>query len=116
MSLVMKTNKRNSTGEARVPKFPKVSELPDADKLAQVVTLPRNIAQRFQGLNAILAFDIETHDKVKEKVSIWTLGKYGCQARVRPHTAHSLRIVQVDWAVGNVGAPVPQISASMMPK
>ena len=114
MSLVAKTNKRNSTGEARVPKIPKVSELPDADKLAQVVTLPRNIAQRFQGLDAILAFDIETHDKVKEKVSIWTLGKYGCQARVSPHTLHSLRIVQIGWAVGNVGAPIPQTSSRIV--
>ena len=82
----------------RQPKrIPRASELAS---ISLVDNLPDSLTEKLTGATALLAFDIETHDIIRENTTSWVIGQYGFSARVGPKTIESLRVVQIGWAVG----------------
>ena len=55
----------------------------------------------------VFAFDIETHDIIRENTRAWLCGHYGFSARVLPSTMESLRLIQIGWATGNIHSDTP---------
>ena len=78
----------------RVPRASELAATPSVDNL------PDSLAVKFAGAKALLAFDLETHDIIRENTSSWVTGQFGFPARVGPRTVDSLRAVQIGWAVG----------------
>ena len=78
----------------RIPKASELAATPSVD------SLPDSLAAKFAGATTLLAFDLETHDLIRENASTWIKGQYGFPAMVGPRTIESLRVVQIGWAVG----------------
>ena len=55
----------------------------------------------------VFAFDIETHDIIRENTRAWLCGHYGFPARVLPSTMESLRLIQIGWAMGDIHLDTP---------
>ena len=69
MALVAKTSKRNSTGESRVAKIPRASELPDASATTSMALVQPSddMARKLGNHGLAIGVDIETADWVDQK-------------------------------------------------
>ena len=65
------------------------------------------ILNQFKDIQLIFAFDLETHDIIRENASAWRNGQHGFQTRVSNSTLESLRIIQIGWAVGEIHSDGP---------
>ena len=68
---------------------------------------PPDIVNQFKGTQTVFAFDIETHDIIRENASAWLCGHHGFPARVSQPTMESLRVIQIGWAVGDIRSAAP---------
>ena len=59
---------------------------------------PPDIVNQFKGTQVVFAFDIETHDIIRENASAWLCGHHGFPTRVSQSTMKSLRVIQIGWA------------------
>ena len=99
------------------PLLQKPKRIPKARELGAISlpdTLPNSLATKFDGVSTFFAFDIETHDIIREETRVWSVGKYGFQSRVGSQTLETLRIVQIGWALGAVEDPMPQTFVRMV--
>ena len=65
------------------------------------------ILNQFKDVQLIFAFDLETHDIIRENASAWRNGPHGFQTRVSNSTLESLRIIQIGWGVGEIHSDGP---------
>ena len=68
---------------------------------------PPDIVNQFKGTQTVFAFDIETHDIIRENTRAWLCGHFGFPARVLPSTMESLRLIQIGWAMGDIHSDTP---------
>ena len=68
---------------------------------------PPDIVNQFKGTQVVFAFDIETHDIIRENASAWLCGHHGFPTRVSQSTMKSLRVIQIGWAVGDIHSAAP---------
>ena len=85
---------------------PSVRNLPDKQDHVPV-DVPPEVATNFKNTTLAFAFDIETHDIIRENASAWIKGQHGFPARVSKNTIESLRIIQIGWAVGELQSDAP---------
>ena len=90
--------------------MPRVCDL--IKKVEQVPFLaPPAIVKRFKGAQMVFAFDIETHDIIRENTRAWLCGHYGFPARVLQSTMQSLRLIQIGWAMGDIHLDTPRTAS-----
>ena len=102
MALVAKTSKRDSTGEARVAKIPRASELPDASATTSMALLQPSddVARKLGNHGLAIGVDIETAD--------WTVRKHPLQKgqfgfyTMCGEEVFDQRIVQIGWSIQDV--------------
>ena len=108
MSLVAKANKRNSTGEARVAKVPRASDLQDtaATTTMALVEPSDDVTRKLGKHDLAIGVDIETADWVDQKYPLHK-GQFGFFT-MRGPDVFDQRIVQIGWFVQGVscGSPI----------
>lgn len=89
---------------------PLVRDLSSSSSVEQLPVQPTSdILNQFKDAHLIFAFDLETHDIIRESASAWRNGQHGFQTRVSNSTLKSLRIIQIGWAVGEIHSDGPTI-------
>ena len=72
---------------------------------------PPDIVNQFKGTQMVFAFDIETHDIIRENTRAWLCGHYGFPSRVLQSTMQSLRLIQIGWAMGDIHLHTPRTAS-----
>ena len=110
----MKTKKTfclelTAQGNNKKSKTSPVPRVCDLSRRAEQIPFqaPPAIVNQFKGTQMVFAFDIETHDIIRENTRAWLCGHYGFPARVLPSTMESLRVIQIAWAMGDIHLDTP---------